>query len=105
MPRLPHGRVNITMDTLREARDTAADSAEETNLGFAVVKSPDAKRFDYLFPQLQENPDDLLPVTPDTVKNLIELGKEMRDTGGDDSGDAEISAAYTYFGQFVDHDI
>jgi Animal haem peroxidase len=54
---------------------------------------------------LQENPDDLLPLTPDTVKNLIELGKEMRDTGGDDSGDAEISAAYTYFGQFVDHDI
>jgi hypothetical protein len=93
------------MDTLREARDTAADRAEETNLGFAVVKSPDAKRFDYLFPQLQENPDDLLPVTPDTVRNLIELGQEMRDTGGDDSGDAEISAAYTYFGQFVDHDI
>jgi hypothetical protein len=24
MPRLPHGRVNITIDTLREARDTVA---------------------------------------------------------------------------------
>jgi hypothetical protein len=104
MPRLPHGRVNITIDTLREARDTVADRAEDTNLGFAVVKSPDAKRFDYLFPQLQ-NADDLLPETPDTVENLIKLGQAMKDTGGDDSGDAEISAAYTYFGQFVDHDI
>ncbi len=104
MPRLPHGRVNISMDTLRDARDAVADRAEETNLGFAVVKSPDARRFDYLFPGLQ-NPDDLLPETPDTVENLIRLGQAMKDTGGQDSGDANISAAYTYFGQFVDHDI
>lgn len=103
MPRLPHGRLNVSMEALRDARDTVADRAEETNLGFAVVKSPDAKRFDYLFPQLQ-NPDDLLPQTPDTVENLIRLGQAMKDTGGD-SGDAKISAAYTYFGQFVDHDI
>jgi hypothetical protein len=104
MPRLPHGRVDISIDELRDARDTAADRAEETKLGFAVVKSPDAKRFDYLFPHLQRNPDNLLPVPPDTVENLIQLGHAMKDTG-DNSGDAEISAAYTYFGQFVDHDI
>ena len=104
MPRLAHGRVNITIDTLRDARDTVADSAEETDLGFAVVKSPDAKRFDYLFPQLQANPHNLLPVMPDTVENLIQLGHAMKDTG-DNSGDADISAAYTYFWQFVDHDI
>jgi Animal haem peroxidase len=104
MPRLPHGRVDISIEKLRDARDTAADRAEETELGFAVMTSRDAKRFDYLFPQLQQNPDDLLPVTPDTVENLIQLGHAMKDTG-DNSGDAEISAAYTYFGQFVDHDI
>src|SRR3712207_2010455 len=104
MPRLPHGRVDISIEELRDARDTAADRAEETELGFAVMTSRDAKRFDYLFPQLQQNPDDLLPVTPDTVENLIQLGHAMKDTG-DNSGDAEISAAYTYFGQFVDHDI
>jgi hypothetical protein len=51
MPRLPHGRVNITIDTLREARDTVADRAEDTNLGFAVVKSPDSKRFEDLRPE------------------------------------------------------
>ena len=105
MPRLPHGRQNISMDVLRDARDTIGDRAEETKPGFAIVKSSDAKNFDFLFRDLQKGDGNLLPKTPQTVENLIRLGHTMIDTGDDADGDSEISAAYTYFGQFVDHDI
>jgi nucleoid-associated protein YgaU len=46
-----------------------------------------------------------LPESADTVAQLKALGRSMEDPGGDDPGDADIPAVYTYFGQFVDHDI
>jgi hypothetical protein len=38
-------------------------------------------------------------------KRLNALGRTMHDPGGADPGDTNIPAIYTYFGQFVDHDI
>src|SRR4028119_1428284 len=59
--------------------------------------------FGYLFPDLQENPEALLPRSRNTLRALDELGALMVDTGSGNS--SSIPAAYTYFGQFVDHDI
>ena len=105
MPRLPHGRLNITPDALRNTRDKVADRTEDVALGFAMTKPMDTRRFDFLLPDLQQDDNNLLLESPQTVENLIELGHAMLDPGDDGEGDSEISAAYTYLGQFVDHDI
>jgi hypothetical protein len=60
---------------------------------------------DYLLPGLQEVPEALLPEDPATVRFLTALGATMRDQDGGESLDSRIPSAYTYFGQFVDHDI
>jgi len=87
--------MDITPDTLRNVRDAVA-----------MTKPVDVRRFDYLFPGLQGNPENLLPEAKKTRDGLVALGEAMADAGGDDpTGDSDISAAYTYFGQFVDHDI
>ncbi|MDD9968856.1 MAG: heme peroxidase family protein [Myxococcales bacterium] len=65
--------------------------------------------FDYLFPDLARSPECLLPEGEQTVSALKELGKLMADPG--DAGapneqlDSSVPAAYTYLGQFIDHDI
>jgi hypothetical protein len=101
MPRLPHG-TEITPGAVRAARNSVAARAADVPLGFALAKPSDTRRFDYLFPELQEDPDNLLPVARKTRDDLVALGQAMSGVGG---GDSDVSAAYTYFGQFVDHDI
>jgi Animal haem peroxidase len=101
MPRLPHG-MDITPDTVQNARNSMAARAADIPLGFAVAQPLDTRSFDFLFPELQEDPANLLPVAGNTRDDLVELGKAMSTVFG---GDANIPAAYTYFGQFVDHDI
>jgi hypothetical protein len=107
MPRLLHGRVDVTEETVREAREAVAERVAENPLAFATVKRVEfERRFDFLFPELQEDPDDLLPAARKTRDALRDLGKAMVDDGTDaPAGDSNFSAAYTYFGQFVDHDI
>jgi hypothetical protein len=65
----------------------------------------DLQDFDFLFPALQEDDANLLPESVDTPERLKQLGRSMEDPGGSTPGDANIPAIYTYFGQFVDHDI
>jgi hypothetical protein len=101
MPRLPHG-MNITPDTLQTARDSMTARAADIPLAFAVAQPLDTRRFDFLFLDLQEDPANLLPVAGKTRDDLVDLGKSMSTVFG---GDSDIPAAYTYFGQFVDHDI
>lgn len=68
----------------------------------AAVKKPkiDAKRafrFSRLFPDLEQfRPDDA---------GLIALGQALDDPFTPGAGDSAIPAGFTYFGQFVDHDI
>jgi hypothetical protein len=105
MPRLPHG-IEMLPATSDNARNAVADRIGGIPLGSAIVKPVDRRRFDYLFLDLQDDPDNLLPVSQQTRDSLVQLGEAMADQGADDpAGDSAIPAAYTYLGQFVDHDI
>jgi nucleoid-associated protein YgaU len=104
MPRLAHGAVP-TPAQLQAARAELANRSAEVDLGFAAAQPADVQDFDFLFLALQQDPANLLPQSADTVAQLKALGRTMEDPGGDDPGDADIPAVYTYFGQFVDHDI
>lgn len=68
---------------------------------------PAISRFDYLFPDLAEDPGSLLPVSEETLANLARLGDTMRDPGIDlrELNAANVHSGYTYLGQFIDHDI
>lgn len=59
--------------------------------------------FGYLFPNEASRPSSRLPDGPQTRQQLIALGMAVGDPGG--ALQSNIPAAYTYFGQFVDHDI
>ncbi|HET9873670.1 MAG TPA: LysM peptidoglycan-binding domain-containing protein [Propionibacteriaceae bacterium] len=105
MPRLAHGSVP-SIDDVTEARNALADAAADIGLAFAMASPADLHDFDFMFPTLQNNPANLLPVSAETVRQLKRLGRTMADTDELSAGrDSTIPAAYTYFGQFVDHDI
>ncbi|HSK37863.1 MAG TPA: hypothetical protein VLA80_14120, partial [Actinomycetota bacterium] len=74
MPRVAHGS-SATPDQLREAHEALAERAGELALGFAVAAPLLLQDFDFLFPELQDNPANLLPRSAATVKRLNELGK------------------------------
>src|SRR5918995_7012042 len=104
MPRLPHG-INFTPEDAHDARKAVDDRIADVRLGFAMVKPVDLRRFDFLFLGLQDDPDNLLPESQDTVNDLRDLGKAMVETGEvgepndpdqDTSRDANFSAAFTY---------
>jgi nucleoid-associated protein YgaU len=103
MPRVGHGS-SATPEQLRQAHAALAERAAEVDLGFAVAAPAALQDFDFLFPELQDDAANLLPRSATTVKRLKELGRTMVDPGAA-TGDGRIPAIYTYFGQFVDHDI
>ncbi len=77
------------------------------NLGyfpFPWITSPCADKFGYLSPALVRATSKL-PFTPAVQALLGELGGLMGDPNRDTGADSVIPAGYTYFGQFVDHDI
>lgn len=103
MPRLTHGKP-VTPEGIES--DRRALEERSSDLALASVSAPvDLHDFDFMFPDLQDDPDSLLPVSPETPERLKVLGRTMVDTGDEREGDAELPAAYTYFGQFIDHDI
>ena len=104
MPRLSHGRV-VTAADVQTAQELVATGGAAEALSAAVAVPSDLHDFDYLFPDLAADPDSLLPESAATVAALKDLGKAMADPDvlGPDS-DSPIPAAYTYFGQFIDHD-
>ena len=105
MPRIGHGEV-ATPEQLQAAERELASQAASIELGFAVATPVGLQDFDFLFLDLQDDDANLLPKSATTVKRLKELGATMQDPGaGGDPGDANIPAIYTYFGQFIDHDI
>lgn len=104
MARLGHGQTLKTVD-VEAVQESVRRINESIAAPFEVVTGPILHEFDYLFLGLQEDPDKLLPESAETVANLIALGDSMRDPFVPGQGDSTIPAAYTYFGQFVDHDI
>jgi hypothetical protein len=107
MPRSLHGRLEVTDETLDEAREEVLERIADVGPGFAVVKRLEfERRFDFLFLELQDDPANLLHVARKTRNDLVRLGEAMASPNLNVAdGDANFSAAYTYFGQFVDHDI
>jgi nucleoid-associated protein YgaU len=103
MPRLAHGDT-APPELFRQAHRDLAARAAEVALGFAVTAPVDLQDFDFLFPELQDDEANLLPRSAATVTRLKELGRTMVDPGVA-TGDGQVPALYTYFGQFVDHDI
>jgi hypothetical protein len=104
--RLLHGRV-IELAPVEVANAfLAADNPEAAAVVAAALRD-DLRNFDFLFPNLQNDPANLLPeASPDTRDALVELGRTMLDIFDPaQPGDSDIPAAYTYFGQFIDHDI
>jgi LysM repeat protein len=90
---------------VQQAREDLVSRGAELNLAFAAASPVDLQDFDFLFPTLQTDPANLLPESTETVARLKTLAGTMQDLdqpGGDN--DSPIPAAYTYFGQFVDHD-
>jgi hypothetical protein len=104
MPRFAHGSV-ATPKQLQDAQRDLTSRAVDLDLGFAVAGPAALQDFDFLFSELQDDRANLLPRSADTPKRLKALGRTMHDPGGADPGDTNIPAIYTYFGQFVDHDI
>lgn len=103
MARLAHGQT-VTDDDLNTAREQVAAFSARSTASLALTSTPPPGAFDLLFPGLQDDPDNLVEQTPQTNALLAELGTAMADPDvrGEDS---PIPAAYTYFGQFIDHDI
>jgi hypothetical protein len=89
-----------------------AHDAEE-KLGVRLEKSPPlGTPFDYLLPQLKTKPEAHLPGDPTKVAgDLRALGAAMTDDapGGQTNPAVEVNsnipAVYTYWGQFIDHDM
>ena len=103
--RLGHGQT-ITIEEFQQARESVARSVAAVPLAFAAAQPVDLKDFDFMFPKLQNSPNNLLPESSTTPANLARLGKTMVDAAGnDEAGDSDVPAIMTYFGQFIDHDI
>lgn len=62
--------------------------------------------FRYALPHLLRDPDKLLPEADTTRDDLLALGAQMANPPDDSmEGNSRIPAGYTYWGQFIDHDI
>ncbi|OJV16426.1 MAG: hypothetical protein BGO21_26375 [Dyadobacter sp. 50-39] len=95
----------IRLEDLIHLHDNGADNFEsvgEAAPGECVVN---LNAYDYLFKDLVANPDNLLDNTPEVIKALKDLGLAMKENADAFEPDSEIPAAYTYLGQFIDHDI
>jgi hypothetical protein len=106
---LKHGGHILVVEN--EEKDPGARDVEE-RLGYRVQESvPLETPFAYLLPALEVDPNAHLPGLPeDVVPHLKALGAAMVDDPAplpDDSPEVNstIPTVYTYWGQFIDHDI
>ncbi len=76
----------------------------KTNHGLAL-ESKQTWPFWYMFEDLQNDPEARLETSDETVKNLRRLGDSMVEKEADAKTGVNVPAIYTFFGQFVDHDI
>ena len=106
MARIQHGQA-VSLDEL----EAVLDQVKALNTGLGVASSPikisGLTPFGYLLEDLQSDPAALLPSQSEdgTVAKLIRLGETMNDLDESPNFDSMIPSAYTYFGQFVSHDI
>lgn len=107
MPRFHHGCPYSHPD---DGSDTVVTTPSAHVSAAAAQPAPEKEtRFGFLFrglqdPKLDNNPA-LLTEQQKTVDDLIALGSTMDDTPGNNALDSTIPAIFTYFGQFIAHDI
>lgn len=61
--------------------------------------------FGYMFPDLARNPNALLPVGNATIDSLTALSEALIENTDSPDRNSNIPPVYTYWGQFIDHDI
>src|SRR5437763_8395639 len=112
MSRAYHGRLP-SLTKLNSAANTVDDVNRDANFPYDVAVSQPATPFDYMFPELQQ-PEMLLPDKVEAANGrpaidirlaLLNLGATMGESPEYSPSDSSIPSAYTYFGQFLDHDI
>lgn len=95
-----HGQV-VPLRSAQAGGQATTDVAEFSN-ATARAGNPDGS-FGFLFPGAQ-----LFPDRPDTTARLDALGNAMGELSDAEGGEIEKSrlpAIFTYFGQFIDHDL
>ena len=100
--KISHG-VIPTLERLNQVINEVGALNRDVDLPFSFAITSGTTRFGYLFPDLQ-TADALLPDVPEMRASLVRLGASMIEMVAD-SANSSIPSAYTYFGQFVDHDI
>src|SRR5215813_429252 len=101
--KISHGVIPMR-ERLEEASNQVNAVNRQADLPFSFAITSRTSRFDYLFPQLQIE-DALLPQSPDVRARLVNLVSTMTATTDETKPDSVIPSAYTYLGQFIDHDI
>jgi hypothetical protein len=98
-----HGSFLIIDETTDQGFNTfkSFKSKSENN----PFKSTSLVSYDFIFKDLVQNNNNLLPETPEVIKALKELGAAMKENIDTPSEDTDIPTAFTYLGQFIDHDI
>jgi Animal haem peroxidase len=100
---ISHG-VLPTLERLNVVAEKVEQANREIIFPFKFAVTGDRSRFDFLLPALQ-TPEALLPESAETRQALVALGVSMREPDSRGRNDSLIPSAYTYLGQFVDHDI
>lgn len=78
-------------------------SLEAKSLPKALPGAPVKPTVGFMFGDLAGDPANRLPEGPSTIDALSKLGFAMAEDPSNEQ--SQIPAAYTYFGQFIDHDI
>lgn len=104
MARTSHGQTE-PLDAAIPAPMPASELGAELSSTEALPSATAPSHFDYMFQKLQSDPDALLPESAQTVLNLKKLGRAMSESGDALQSDSVTPAVYTYFGQFLDHEI
>lgn len=104
MPRLFHG-ATLTLEDLRASRERLAERMSDLQVPCLTPGPLETEGYSFLFPHLQDDPANLLKESSRTNEALAKLGQSMAVSEGPSAPTSEIPAAYTYFGQFVDHDV
>jgi hypothetical protein len=92
----------------RLAREPAADRLKMAGMAVEVARDRPSTPFDYMFLTIVDDPANRLPQddTPAVIAALRALGAAMvEEQAPPAGGDSSVPPIYTYWGQFIDHDV
>jgi len=89
---------------MRRVDHGASFASDSFGVSGGNIIPTNAVAYGYLLDTLKADPQPWLKESPEIIEGLTKLGETMR-SAGDESSPSDVPAAYTYFGQFVDHDL